>query len=175
MGVWIRHGVFCSYRSIRIDSLKLKFADIGFPLPMWRFEMIWSDSLTRWCRNRANFDRSFENCAHRILMMNQPWRFSSFKRLWVTVDKCMSYIYRNHMNSGVVCLNALLLPTTVKKLSPLNQLPSTHRVSGIFQPWKLASETSMDHMIPAMKRWPGGKLTNSGRKSFLFQDMHAPI
>lgn len=52
-----------------------------FPLSMWRFGMIWNDSWIRWCRNRANFDRSFENCAHRMLVMSQPWRLSSFKQL----------------------------------------------------------------------------------------------
>ncbi len=29
----------------------------------------------------------------------------------------------------------------------------------------------MDHMTPAMKQWPGVKLTSSGRKSFVFQDI----
>ena len=120
-----------------------------FPLSMWRFGMIWNDSWIRWCRNRANFDRSFENCAHRMLVMSQPWRLSSFKQLGLLKIK---YIIYTGMQQCVVWLFTPCFPPYKK-----NTGQSTHRVSGIFQPWKLASEKSMRHMIPATKAMARGE------------------
>ena len=89
-----------------------------------------------------------------------------FHKIGMTLE--MSCIY----GKCVLWLNTLLL-TTIQKM--ISQLTSTHCVSGIFQPWKLASERSMRHMIPATKQWPGGKLTSSDRKSFLFQHIFCPV